>query len=329
MTLVSHRGCLYVLSFAACTLNFLFRYNLHDKSLEHVRCKKAIVMPPCDLDFWLCFAHGGRFYVVYGLESVLSFDPEHYLYPYTPFSVKYANLFDSPLYSDVQFVVRGVCCSAASLYACKFSMLMAILHSSGSQHSSMTLHNPPQASFTTLLHNPPCPSTTLLHNPPQHSTTLDNPQRSTMLHNPTPQRPTILHDPPQPSTTLHNPPQPSSTTLVHNPCPQPSTNGMPQRQILGAVGGGFEACRSMPQHAAASQNCHMADFFFFHNMSNLWTLCCTDISVLDGSSVVYVAGPSFRGPGFPSCKWQNFACQFSSIVAQIFAFLVLFCHVKS
>ena len=43
---------------------------------------------------------------------------------------------------------------------------------------------------------------------------------------------------------------------------------MPQRQILGAVGGGFEACRSMPQHAAASQNFHMV-YFFFHNMSNL------------------------------------------------------------
>ena len=28
------------------------------------------------------------------------------------------------------------------------------------------------------------------------------------------------------------------------------------------------ACRRMPQHAAASQNFHMADFFF-HNMSNL------------------------------------------------------------
>ena len=37
---------------------------------------------------------------------------------------------------------------------------------------------------------------------------------------------------------------------------------MPQRQILGAVGGGFEACRSMPQHSAASQTFHMAYFFF-------------------------------------------------------------------
>ena len=36
-----------------------------------------------------------------------------------------------------------------------------------------------------------------------------------------------------------------------------STNGssMPQRQILGAVGGGFEACRSEPKFP-------MADFFF-------------------------------------------------------------------
>ena len=69
--------------------------------------------------------------------------------------------------------------------------------------------------------------------------------------------------------------------------------------------------------------------FFFHNMSNLWTLCCTDISELDGSSVVYLPYPNSRGPGFHSWKWQFFADQFFSFVARIFAFLVLFCHVKS
>ena len=40
---------------------------------------------------------------------------------------------------------------------------------------------------------------------------------------------------------------------------------MPQRQILGAVGGGFEACRSMPQRAKI----FTWRTFFFHNMSNL------------------------------------------------------------
>ena len=97
---------------------------------------------------------------------------------------------------------------------------------------------------------------------------------------------------------------------------------MPQRQILGAVGGGFEACRSEPKLSHGG-------LFFFHNMSNLWTLCYTDISELDGTSVVCVPDPSLRGPGFHSRKWQIFAHQFFSIVAQIFAFLVLFCHVKS
>ena len=48
---------------------------------------------------------------------------------------------------------------------------------------------------------------------------------------------------------------------------RPSTNGssMPQRQILGAVGGGFEACRSMPQRAKI----FTWRTFFFHNMSKL------------------------------------------------------------
>ena len=61
---------------------------------------------------------------------------------------------------------------------------------------------------------------------------------------------------------------PSGTNGSSMPQHAAACRSMPQRQILGAVGGGFEACRSMPQHAAASQNFHMADFFF-HNMSNL------------------------------------------------------------
>ena len=36
---------------------------------------------------------------------------------------------------------------------------------------------------------------------------------------------------------------------------------MPQRQVLGAVGGGFEACRSEPKFSHGG--------VFFHNMSNL------------------------------------------------------------
>ena len=39
--------------------------------------------------------------------------------------------------------------------------------------------------------------------------------------------------------------------------------------------------------------------------------------------MVYVPGCSLEGPGFHSRKGQFFACQFLSIVAQIFAFLVL------
>ena len=40
--------------------------------------------------------------------------------------------------------------------------------------------------------------------------------------------------------------------------------------------------------------------------------------------MVYVPGLSLEGPGFHSRKGQFFACQFLSIVAQTFAFLVLF-----
>ena len=83
------------------------------------------------------------------------------------------------------------------------------------------------------------------------------------------------------------------------------------------------------KHATASQNCHMADFFF-HNMSNLWTLCCTDISTLDGTSVVYVPGPSLRGPGFHSQNGKFCLSVLLYLLLHRFSlFLVLFCHVKS
>ena len=72
-------------------------------------------------------------------------------------------------------------------------------------------------------------------------------------------------------------------------------------------------CRSEPKLSHGG--------LFFHDMSKLWTLCCTDISEVAGSSVVYVPGP------FWGILGSIFACQFFSIVAQMFAVLVLFCHV--
>ena len=41
----------------------------------------------------------------------------------------------------------------------------------------------------------------------------------------------------------------------------------------------------------------MADFFF-DDMLNLWTLCCTASSEMDGSSVVEVLDPSLKIPRF-------------------------------
>ena len=38
--------------------------------------------------------------------------------------------------------------------------------------------------------------------------------------------------------------------------------------------------------------------------------------------MIYIPSCTFQGPGFNSWKGQCFACQFLSIVAQIFAFLV-------
>ena len=43
---------------------------------------------------------------------------------------------------------------------------------------------------------------------------------------------------------------------------------LPQRWILGAIGGGFEACRSMPCHSGP--NFSRVEFFF-DNILNLWT----------------------------------------------------------
>ena len=88
----------------------------------------------------------------------------------------------------------------------------------------------------------------------------------------------VLDTPPPPPQEMLSceaklcPPRPVCSVPV---CPRrlpPSTNGssmpqhaaafcsMPQRQILGAVGGGFEACRSMPQRAKIFT---WRTFFFF------------------------------------------------------------------
>ena len=82
------------------------------------------------------------------------------------------------------------------------------------------------------------------------------------------------------------------------------------------------ACRSKPKLS------HDGLFFSYHvklvdSLLNRYT------PELDGSSVVYDPDPSLRGPGFHSRKWQIFSFQFFSTIAQISAFLVLFCHVKS
>ena len=76
----------------------------------------------------------------------------------------------------------------------------------------------------------------------------------------------------------------------------------------------------MPQHAAASQNFHVADFFF-HTTSKLCTLCCTDVSELDGSSVVKHWAASWKVLGSIPDKGTLLPVS-SSIL--IFAFLVLF-----
>ena len=58
-------------------------------------------------------------------------------------------------------------------------------------------------------------------------------------------------------------------------------------ELLGGVLKHAAACRGEPKLSHGG--------LFFHNMSNLWTLCCTDVSELDGSSVVNVLDPSLRG----------------------------------
>ena len=74
---------------------------------------------------------------------------------------------------------------------------------------------------------------------------------------------------------------------------------MPQRQILGAVGGGFEACRSMPQRAKIftwrtffSVPCQTCEPFVAHISQN-WLV-----------AQWYITRPQFRGPGFHSRRGQ-------------------------
>ena len=88
----------------------------------------------------------------------------------------------------------------------------------------------------------------------------------------------------------------------------------------------------MPQHAAASQNFHMVDFFFKtyqtcepfvaqmlqHWMVAQWSMY--QVPVWRDLDQV----PVWRDLGSIPRKGQIFACQFFSIVAQILAFLVLF-----
>ena len=78
----------------------------------------------------------------------------------------------------------------------------------------------------------------------------------------------------------------------------------------------------MPQHAAASQNFHMVDFFFVTcqtlelfvpQMSQNWMLAQWSTKQV----------PIRRVLGSIPGKGKIFARQFFSIVAQIFAFLVL------
>ena len=81
------------------------------------------------------------------------------------------------------------------------------------------------------------------------------------------------------------------------------------------------ACRSMPQHAAASQNFHVADFFFSYHVETLNPLlhrCLRTGWWFSGK----LLGTSLEGPGFHSRQGYFAACQFLSIL--IFAFLVLF-----
>ena len=87
---------------------------------------------------------------------------------------------------------------------------------------------------------------------------------------------------------------------------------MPQRQILGAVGGGF---------AAASQRFHVADFFFFITCQT-WEPFVAQVSQnwMVAQWSMY-ALPVWRVVGSIPGKGTFYACQFLSIVAQTFAFL--------
>ena len=98
---------------------------------------------------------------------------------------------------------------------------------------------------------------------------------------------------------------------------------MPQRQLLGAVGGDFEACCSMPQHAAAASIFHVAEFFL-HTMLNLWTLCCTGMSELDGGLVFKVLASREGSAWFRS---QN--CQISCLLFHRFSFFLCLCSMST
>ena len=101
---------------------------------------------------------------------------------------------------------------------------------------------------------------------------------------------------------------------------------MPQHLFFGAAHGGFEACRSMPQHAAACRSDPKFSrgglFFSYHveTVNPLLHSCLRTGWQLSGK----LLGSRFEGPGFHSRKGYFAACQFLSIVALIFAFLVLF-----
>ena len=101
---------------------------------------------------------------------------------------------------------------------------------------------------------------------------------------------------------------------------------MPQHLFFGAAHGGFEACRSMPQHAAACRSdpkFSRGGLFFSYHVETLNPLlhsCVRTGWQLSGK----LLGSRLKGPGFHSWKGYFAACQFLSIVALIFAFLVLF-----
>eukprot|EP00667_Euglena_gracilis_P009270 EG_transcript_9407 len=128
---LDYRGSLYVLSFATCSVQFLFRFHLRTRTMEYVRCRDAIVMPPCVLDFWLCFAHGPLFYLLYGLGSLLCFNPEHHVVTYTPALLRFRPFLNATLFSDMQFVVQGQPIPAHRVVVAASPVLRAFLERAG------------------------------------------------------------------------------------------------------------------------------------------------------------------------------------------------------